>query len=115
MNKGRNPLLLLRCCHAESKWCNRRLKLYEQLQLYDISDSVIKPLDEETCVALVNVQGLTPLKMLYGGVDTLFSVLPRGVLIKRSSRATSRLFFHRGVSEGAKGLSPRSLHRKFCS
>jgi hypothetical protein len=79
INKGHNPLLLLRCCHAESKWCKRRLKLYEQLQLYDISDSFIKPLDEETCVALVvNVQGLTPLKMLYGGVETLFSVLPGG-------------------------------------
>jgi hypothetical protein len=78
MNKGRNPLLLLRCCHAESNWCKRRLKLYEQLQLYDISDSVIKPLDEETCVALVNVQGLTPLNMLYGGVETLFLVLPGG-------------------------------------
>jgi hypothetical protein len=44
---------------------------------------VIKPLDEENCVALANVQGLTPLKMLYGGVETLFSVLPGGVLIKR--------------------------------
>jgi hypothetical protein len=79
MNKGRDHLLLLRCCHAKSKWCKRRLKWYEQLQLYEISDSVIKPLDEETCVALVvNVQGLTPLKMLYGGVETLFSVLPGG-------------------------------------
>jgi hypothetical protein len=48
----------------------KRLKLYEQLQLYDISDSVIKPLDDETCVELVNVQGLTPLKMLHGGVET---------------------------------------------
>jgi hypothetical protein len=70
MNIGRNPLLLLGCFHAESKWCKRRLKLYEQLQLYEISDSVIRPLDEETCMALVNVQGLTPLKMLYGGVET---------------------------------------------
>jgi hypothetical protein len=78
MNKGLNPLLLLQCCHAESKWCKIRLKLYEQLQLYDISDSVIKPLDEETCVSLVNVQGLTPLKMIYGGVETLYSVLPGG-------------------------------------
>jgi hypothetical protein len=87
MNKGRDHLLLLRCCHAKSKWCKRRLKWYEQLQLYEISDSVIKPLDEETCVALVNVQGLTPLKMLYGGVEALFYVLPGGeVLIKR--RAT---------------------------
>jgi hypothetical protein len=84
MNKGRNPLFLLRCCHTESKWFKRRLKLYEQLQLYDISDSVIKPLDEEICVALVNVQCLTPLKMLYGGVEALFSVLPGGGgLIKR--------------------------------
>jgi hypothetical protein len=85
LNKGRSPLLLLRCYHAESKWCKRRLKLYEQLQLYDISDSVIKPLYEETCVALVNVKGLTPLKMLYGGVETFFPVLPGGeeVLIKR--------------------------------
>jgi hypothetical protein len=59
--------------------------LYEQLQLYDISDSVIKPLDEEICVALVNVQGFTPLKMLYGGVEALFSVLRGGVdvFIKR--------------------------------
>jgi hypothetical protein len=46
---------------------------------------VITPWDEETCVELVNVQGLTPLKMLYGGVEALFSVLPGGeeVLIKR--------------------------------
>jgi hypothetical protein len=83
MNKGHNPLFLLRCCHAESKWCKIRLKLYEQLQMYDISDSVIKPLDEETRVALVNVQGLTPLKMIYGRVEALFSVLPGGgVFIK---------------------------------
>jgi hypothetical protein len=77
-NKSRNPLFLLRCCHAEPKWCKRRLKLYEQLQLYDISDSMIKLLDEDICVALVNVQGLTPLKMLYGGVEALFSVLRGG-------------------------------------
>jgi hypothetical protein len=107
MNKGRNPFLLLRCCHAESKWCKRRLKLYEQLQLYDISYSVIKPLDEETCVTLVNVQGLTPLKMLYGGAETLFSVLSGGeeVLIKRRVKLLKGdvpSILSSGVSEGAK-------------
>jgi hypothetical protein len=45
---------------------------------------VIKLLDEENCVALVNFQGLTPLKILYGGVEPTLP-LPRGgeeVLIK---------------------------------
>jgi hypothetical protein len=78
MGMNCNPLFVLRSCHAESKWCRRRLAFNEQLQLYDVSDSVLKCLDEEARVALVNVQGLTPLKMLYRGVEVLFSVLRGG-------------------------------------
>jgi hypothetical protein len=54
------------------------LKKSEQLQLYDISDTVIKQLNEKTSIALLNVQGLTPLKMLHRGIEALFSVLPGG-------------------------------------
>jgi hypothetical protein len=36
----------------ESKLCNRRLKLNEQLQLYDISDFVLKHLDDDTPIWL---------------------------------------------------------------
>jgi hypothetical protein len=41
-----NPIFVLRSCHAESKWRRRCLKLNENLQLYDMSDSVLKRLDE---------------------------------------------------------------------
>jgi hypothetical protein len=44
--------------------------------MYDISDSVLKQFDEETSVALLNVQGLAPLKILHRGIEALFSVLP---------------------------------------
>jgi hypothetical protein len=40
-----NPLVVLRSCHSASKWCKRRLKRNEQLQLYDISDTVLKKLN----------------------------------------------------------------------
>jgi hypothetical protein len=71
-----NALFVLRCCHVESKWYRRMLKVSEQLQIYDISDMVLNRLDEEALVAHVNVQG---------GVDALFSVLPGagGILINR--------------------------------
>jgi hypothetical protein len=75
-----SPLFVIRCCHTGSKWCKRRLKLNEKLQVYAIGDSVRKPLDGSTHVALMNVQGLMPLKMLYRGVEALCLVLPgRGV------------------------------------
>jgi hypothetical protein len=60
-----NPLFVLRSCHSTSKWCRRHLKRDEHLQLYDISDRVLKQLNEETCIALLNKQVLTPLKMLH--------------------------------------------------
>jgi hypothetical protein len=51
-----NPLFVLRSCHFASQWCKRRLKRNEQLQLCDISDTdVIKQLNEETSIALLNV------------------------------------------------------------
>jgi hypothetical protein len=81
-----NPLFVLRSCHSASKWCKRRLKRNEQLQLYDISDTVLKQLNEETSIAFINVQGLTPLKMLHRGIEGFFSVIPGGgggVLIDR--------------------------------
>jgi hypothetical protein len=56
----------------------------KQLQLYDISDSVLNLLDDAPRVALVNVQGLMPLKMLYIGVEALFLVLLGGGLIHKS-------------------------------
>jgi hypothetical protein len=40
---------------------------------------VLKRFDEESLMALVNVKGLTPLKMLYRGVEALFLVLSGGV------------------------------------
>jgi hypothetical protein len=73
-----NPLFVLRSCHSASKWCRRRLKRNELLKLYDISDTVLKKLNEENSVALLNVQGLTPLKMLHRGIEALFSVLRGG-------------------------------------
>jgi hypothetical protein len=73
-----NPLFVLRSCHYATKWCRRRLKRNELLQMYNISDSVLKQLNEETSVALLNVQGLTPLKMLHREIEALFSVLPGG-------------------------------------
>jgi hypothetical protein len=73
-----NPLFVLRSCHSASKWCRRRLKRNEHLHLYDISDTVIKQLNEETSISLLNVQGLTPLKMLQRGIEALFSDLPGG-------------------------------------
>jgi hypothetical protein len=60
-----NPLFVLRSCHSATKWCRQRLKRNELLQMYDITDSVLKHLNEETSVALLNVQGLTPLKMSF--------------------------------------------------
>jgi hypothetical protein len=74
-----NPLFVLRSCHSASKWCNRCLKRNEQLQMYDSSDNVLKQLNEETNIALLNVQVLRPLKMLYRGILALFSILPGGV------------------------------------
>jgi hypothetical protein len=76
-----NPLFVLRSCHSASKWCRRRLKRNEHLQLYGISDSVLKQLKEETSIALLNVQGLTQLKMLHRGIEALFYVLPGGRLM----------------------------------
>jgi hypothetical protein len=73
-----NPLFVLRSCHSASTWCIRHLKRNELLQLYDISDSVLKKLHEETSAALLNVQGLTPLKMLHRGIEALFYVLLGG-------------------------------------
>jgi hypothetical protein len=70
--------------HSVSKWRRRRLKKNELLQLYNISDSVLKKLNKESSVTLLNVQVLTPLKMLHRGIETLFSVLLGGeVLIDR--------------------------------
>jgi hypothetical protein len=43
---------------------------------------VLKTLDEETRVALVNVQGFTPLKMLYRGVDFLMINRWRNQMLK---------------------------------
>jgi hypothetical protein len=60
-----NPLFVLISCHYANSWCRQRLKRNELLQLYDISDSVLKQLNEETSVALLNVQGLMPMKMLH--------------------------------------------------
>jgi hypothetical protein len=55
MGTSSNPLCVLQCLDAECKWCKRRFKLNDQLQLYDISKSALKPLDDDTCVALANV------------------------------------------------------------
>jgi hypothetical protein len=73
-----NPLFVLRSCHSATKWCSRLLKRNDLLQLYDISDSVLKQLKEETSVALLHVQGLMPLKMLHREIEALFSVLTGG-------------------------------------
>jgi hypothetical protein len=73
-----NPLFVLRSCHSASKWCTKCLKRKEKLQLYGISDTVLKQLNEETSIALLNVQGLTPFKMLHRGIGASFSVLPGG-------------------------------------
>jgi hypothetical protein len=67
-----NPLFVLISWHSASKWCRRRLKRNEQLNLYDISDTVLKQLNEETSITLLNVQGLTPLKNCIEGSKLYF-------------------------------------------
>jgi hypothetical protein len=73
-----NPLFVLRSCHSVSKWCKIGLKRNELIQMYYISDTVLTQLNEETSVALLNVQGLTPLKMLHREIEALFSLLRGG-------------------------------------
>jgi hypothetical protein len=74
----KHPQFLLRSCRTSTGWCKRHLESSEVLSLYDISDSVTLGLNSDLKSKVINIQHLTPVKIMLSAASTVITEMPGG-------------------------------------
>jgi hypothetical protein len=72
------PQFLMRSCRTSTGWCKRRLEPSEVLILYDISDSVTLGLNPDLKSKVINIQHLTPVKILFSAAFVVLTEVRGG-------------------------------------